>query len=439
MDEVYSCVCPRCSGFKVNAKGDLNFNLDDEIEKLIHELYNGHSTKLTAKQIANKVAATLAGAVSQGYGKGVFDVDWDSPDRKQIENLQRNTYHFSFAKCNEQLKAANAALHSNGKIVSPSEFRDIVKRIDSDYSGRYIRVEYNTAIASGQMGSRWVFFQEEKETFPNLTYRTVGDKNVRDSHAALDGVTRAIDDFIWDTIFTPNGWGCRCDIEQSEGEKITPVSKIIIPDDIPPMFKTNLAKNGLVFPADHPYFENLPDAVIKAADNNNPFLYEKTHSGKKGGYVYESALHPKGADWEHEFTISKVLANSGEKVVLLPEINPNTEWKEALRNLVLPDGVKEGKNADAILNGDKVVEFKTSNANTVTSLKELIRTGAKQSDVICIKLTDKMPLKDVKRALKGQVKQSKNVEEIWMIDAKDKLIKYSKEDISDFFKSKKQK
>jgi len=322
-------MCPNCGGFKVNAKGDTDFSLDAEIEKLIDQFYNGYSTRLTALQMANKVSATIAGAVMEGYGKGVFDVDWDSPDRKQIEHLQRNVYQFSFAKTHEQLKATTSAMYSGDRIVPFNEFREIAQRINNDYTNRYLPVEYNTGIASAQMGSRWIQFQEEKETHPFLTYRTVGDDNVRDSHRIYDGLTRAIDDFIWDTVFTPNGWGCRCDVEQSEGDEVTPNWKMKFPpDNIPPMFRTNLAKTGLIFPSDHPYFDNLPDQVIKAADNNNPFLYEKVHSGKKGGYVYDSALHPKSREWENELKIAKVLANSGDKVVFLPEINPNSEWKE---------------------------------------------------------------------------------------------------------------
>lgn len=439
LDEIYSCVCPNCQGIKINALGGTDLNLDAEIEKFVKQYYNGHKTTKTALQIASQIAATIAGTVSEGYGDKVFDVAWNSPDRKQIEHLQQNVYQFSFAKCHEQLKATTQAMYADGEIVPLNEFKKLAERINNDYTNRYLPVEYNTATASAQMASRWVQFQEEKESLPNLTYRTVGDKNVRLSHQALDGVTRAIDDFIWDTIFTPNGWGCRCDIEQSLDDQVTPLSKIAMPKDIPKMFQTNLAKSGLIFPADHPYFDNLPDQVIKAADNNNPFLYSKVHSGKMGGYVYQNALSPTGKDFKNTLDISKILANAGDQVIMLPEVNPNTEWKEALRGIVLPDGVKDGKNADAIINGNTVVQMKTSTTNTMTSIKQLIKTGAKQSDVVCVQLTEKMPLNDVKRALKGQVKQSENISEVWMIDAKDKITKYSRTEIENFFKSKKQK
>lgn len=363
---------------------------------------------------------------------------WNSPDWEQIRHLQENVYQFSFAKCNEQLKAITAALYdSAGNIVPFTEFREIANRINGDYTGRYLPIEYNTAIASAQMASRWVQFNEEKDIFPNLTYRTVGDKNVRPSHKLLDGLTRPIDDDVWDTIYTPNGWGCRCDIEQSTDNKITSDSKIILPTDTPDMFKTNLAKTGLVFPKDHPYFEHLSDAVKNAAHDNNPFLYEKVANGKRGGYVYDNPLHNKGDGYEKEMHIAKVLANKGDKVVFLPEINPQTEWKEALRELVLPANVKGKSNPDAFINGTHIVEFKTSSTNTTKSVRELIKQGAKQANIICVKLTNKTPT-GLKRAIKGQVSQSKSIDEVWIIDEKDKVVKYTRDEILNFFKSKKQ-
>ena len=416
-----------------------NFNLDDEIRKFVKLYYNGHKTKLTARNFANKVATTFSTAVADGYGKKMFDVAWETPDWEQIKHLQSNVYQFSFAKCHEQLKATTQLLTDDqGRIIPFREWNELAQRVNNDYTNRYAPIEYNTAIASAQMSSRWVQFNSEKDVFKNLVYRTVGDDNVRPSHQLLDGVTRAVDDAFWNTHFTPNGWGCRCDIEQTDDD-VTPTGKIIYPTDIPPMFKTNLAKSGIVFPDDHPYFESLPDAVINAANNNNPFSYEKIETGKKGGYVYDNALHNKGKDWESEKSIAVALAGKGDKVIFLPEINPQTEWKEALRNLVLPDGVKNGKNPDVLINNKLIVEFKTSSANTKNSIKELIKSGSKQANVVCIRLTDKMPLNDLKRAIKGQVVQSKNIDEVWIVDKANKVTKYERSEIENFFKSKKQK
>ena len=43
-------------------------------------------------------------------------------------------------------------------------------------------------------------------------YVTMGDDRVRESHARLEGLVRAKDDPIWDSIWPPNGWNCRCQV-----------------------------------------------------------------------------------------------------------------------------------------------------------------------------------------------------------------------------------
>lgn len=435
---MYTCVCNKCGGIIAKGSDVPDYDFSADIEKLAKQIYEGRSTKKSARNLANKVAAALSSGSVDGYGNKLFDVSWDSPDAEQIRHLQQNVYQFSFAKCHEQLKATTAALYDNeGRIVPFPEFREMANRINGDYSGRYLPVEYDTAIASAQMSSRWVQYSDEKDIFPNLTYRTVGDARVRQSHASLDGLTKPIEDPVWATVYPPNGWGCRCDVEQSIDEKVTSDKNVIIPTDIPAMFKTNLAKTGVIFPEDHPYFENLPDQVLEVADGLNPFMYEKLSGGKKGGYVWDSVLHNKGNNYDSEIGIAKVLANKGDKVVFLPEINPQSGWAKALRELVLPHGTKDNVNPDAIINGTDIVEFKTSSTNTLSSIKELLRKGKDQSDIICIKLTGAEP-KNLKRLLKGQVNATKSIKGVWMVDQNDKLTKYTREDILDFFKSKKQ-
>ena len=58
------------------------------------------------------------------------------------------------------------------------------------------------------------------------TYVTVGDARVRDEHAVLDGLTRPKNDPIWQKIWPPNGWNCRCQlIELTEPAENTPIPR----------------------------------------------------------------------------------------------------------------------------------------------------------------------------------------------------------------------
>jgi SPP1 gp7 family putative phage head morphogenesis protein len=61
----------------------------------------------------------------------------------------------------------------------------------------------------------------------SFTYNTVGDDRVRETHAAMDGVTRPKDDPIWDIWTPPCGWNCRCaKLENFEDVKLTDVPDV---------------------------------------------------------------------------------------------------------------------------------------------------------------------------------------------------------------------
>lgn len=56
---------------------------------------------------------------------------------------------------------------------------------------------------------------------PFWTYRTAGDDRVRPAHAALDGFSARNNDVVWNRIYPPCGYNCRCTVT-AEG-----------PDDVP--------------------------------------------------------------------------------------------------------------------------------------------------------------------------------------------------------------
>lgn len=336
----------------------------------------------------------------KGYGANPVTLDFDSPDAEMYRSLERNVFQFSFAKNHEQLKAATLALHQGDKVVPFDEFKGIVSRINQEYNVRFLRTEYDTAIGSAQMASRWVQFT--KDDIDQLTYRTVGDDRVRPSHQALDGVTRPKSDSFWKTYYPPNGWNCRCDAEQAPNGKATPKNKIPIPDDVPKIFQTNFAANGLAFPDDHPYLEHVPDEVLQAADDNNPFNYDQVYKGKKNGSVWKSALHGND-ELADNLTIARYYANQGNQVILLPNIDPNSPEQNALRKMTLPANVGKGKNADALING-RTNEFKTNKEGTVNSIRNQVRKSLKQADDATIMMTkDDLKPANIKKAIREQL------------------------------------
>ena len=68
------------------------------------------------------------------------------------------------------------------------------------------------------MAANWEQFTEDGDRY-NLQYRTAGDDKVRPEHAALNGVTRPMNDPFWETYYPPNGWNCRCTVVQVRKSK----------------------------------------------------------------------------------------------------------------------------------------------------------------------------------------------------------------------------
>lgn len=237
------------------------------VEKMLRKLYakKGMPDKVDAAMV-KYFAEHYMEAVEKGFGATLAEVDFTTPDYIMLRNLQNNVYQFSAAKNYQQLKSVTKALVSpEGKLRSFNEFKRAAFEILAEQNTTWLKAEYDFAVANGQMAATWSRAQDTKDILPMLEYITVGDDRVRPAHKELDGVKRPVDDGFWDMYYPPNGWGCRCDVKQLSFGQATPLNSIVTPEEMPAMFKTNLAKNGLVFPKNHPYYTGLPAHVSEQA------------------------------------------------------------------------------------------------------------------------------------------------------------------------------
>lgn len=208
------------------------------------------SNRITA--YANKFGEALA----LGYGKTIGEVDYNSPDADMLRSLRENIFHFSTAKNKTEILALRSLLiDEQGKPRTFESFRAEASNVLGEFQGNWMRAEYDLALNASTMASRWVQLSADSESV--LIYRTVGDSRVRESHRLLNGVARPVGDSFWDTFYPPNGWNCRCDVEKTFRKAPTPEDQLPLGaiDDVPPMFRSNFAKQGLLFPKNHPYFK----------------------------------------------------------------------------------------------------------------------------------------------------------------------------------------
>ena len=181
--------------------------------------------------------------------------------------LEHNVYAFSGAKSFEMLQQFNKfLLDENGDVRPFAAFEKECQTIDVLYNKTYLAAEYDNAIASAQMAEKW----EGLKAFKYLEYRTVGDDRVRPEHAVLDKLIAASTDPIWNRIYPPNAWRCRCTVVPA-ADTDTPTDRTEARNleksaDIQPYFKINVGKSKVIYKDTHPYFKNTPYGKIKELD-----------------------------------------------------------------------------------------------------------------------------------------------------------------------------
>ncbi|MBO2009185.1 phage minor head protein [Hymenobacter negativus] len=178
---------------------------------------------------------------------------WHAVDPKLRQYLSANVQRFSGFKTYAVQQAMREKLtDAEGNIRPFADFRADALEVNDQYNVRYLRTEYEQAIAAAQMASKWADFAPGSL----LRYDTAGDDRVRHDHAIYDGIVRPKDDAFWDSHFPPCDWGCRCDtVEVDDDTPVTPATEIKGLPKVPEEFRTNAGKTGEVFGPEHPYFD----------------------------------------------------------------------------------------------------------------------------------------------------------------------------------------
>ncbi len=71
---------------------------------------------------------------------------------------------------------------------------------------------YRTNMQSSMMAGRYQAQMDNMEYRPYACYSAIMDSRVRPKHAQLHGFTARLDDPVWDYIYPPNDWRCRCSV-----------------------------------------------------------------------------------------------------------------------------------------------------------------------------------------------------------------------------------
>ena len=156
------------------------------------------------------------------YADAKYSVSYTAADEEAIHNFLLEAFQVAGVgsiELERKLKEAGEKL-MRGEIKSKDDFELEVRRLMMNYGvdladqppSGWIQTNIDTAITSATNAARWKRLNEKGigELYPALEYCTQRDIAVREEHAAMDGLIYRRTDPIWDTIYPPNGWNCRC-------------------------------------------------------------------------------------------------------------------------------------------------------------------------------------------------------------------------------------
>jgi len=146
------------------------------------------------------------------------DADWQALIFEVDAAARARSSDMSEAMSRDILQAILAAMEEGSTIGDFEEKFDGIAAArgwsGDNEDGWRARLVFRTMTAQAQAAGRWRQIQAGKKHAPYLRYITAEDNRVRDAHAAWQGVILDAEDPWWKTHFPPNGFNCRCHVQQ---------------------------------------------------------------------------------------------------------------------------------------------------------------------------------------------------------------------------------
>lgn len=418
MESVYHDIC--CDKTEPLAL-DLS-NYTKLIEEISQKLQNGDIRPSDLdKDLIEQIYKDVSQPVKEEFGQRWVDYDYKEP-QSLIQKFKKNLWQFSSAKTLAELEYINGLLiDKNGKIKPEHQFMQDVKKANILFNRNYLQAEYQTAKRGAQMAHLWTKFQEQKEYYPNLVYRTVGDSRVRPEHAALNGIVKPIDDPFWKTYYPPNGWRCRCTV-MNTAEK---VSEGTFEDKtVKPEFHGNTALDEEILTSKGTFFKLLSKdhkAKINAELMKYNMPMEIAYHGKHKKKVFVSPFADE----------KDLIPNVETAMVIVDKLGIDVKIRAHIDSNV----VKGHKNPEYEIGGKIADRKETSSYTSIKSNLENARKQGNQSIVYDITKFQNWNAYEITKNIKGKIMNFKDkdwLHEIYFVNG-NKAISFTKDELMNDF------
>lgn len=177
-------------------------------------------------------------------GRNLVEVDWSAVDFESLMNFRVECFTVAgvgvyeleekLKKLAEQIQKGEHPLQKEarkaGKELDAQKlFEAEARKIMIEYipikdqpPGGWLKTNLNTAVASSYQAAQYNRLQDPymKALYGYYMYMTMDDGKVRDEHMTLHGRIWRNDDPVWDVIWPPQGWNCRCRVEPMTADEV---------------------------------------------------------------------------------------------------------------------------------------------------------------------------------------------------------------------------
>lgn len=220
----------------------------------------------------------LLKAINQSFAEKNFAMGIDygfTPDAFKTA-IETNLFQFSASKTLSEVQQLNEAFR---KSTGWYDFLKHAREISGEFNETWLRTEYDTALLTAESSALYYRLIAQKDIFPYWEYVTMNDGKVREEHLKLHGLVLLATDQIWDKIWPPNGWNCRCRVKplmkheaagidlNKENARVQEFFKTAEwKKDVAQGFGTNRALTGNVFEANQMYIRKFPTKAASYLD-----------------------------------------------------------------------------------------------------------------------------------------------------------------------------
>jgi hypothetical protein len=213
---------------------------DAAIEQLIGQIRAGNAKASDLnRDLVLKYYTSLNKATQGGWGKGYFE-------EKLPRRLRENLLKFAGAKSYNLIQKM---IDMRAGYPDRDAYTEEAKKLINLHNETWQNVENKFAANSAGSARDFNGYLKDVDIYPCLKNRTMGDGNVRQSHAINEGVVKPVNEW---TQIPPYDPGCRCWLEQTT-EK--PNDRRL--DNIDDRWANNPAISGELFTGKHSYFTGI--------------------------------------------------------------------------------------------------------------------------------------------------------------------------------------